>query len=74
MATLTINGKEYDLDVVSEKARAQVNSIQFIDSELQRLGAQQAVLNTARNAYLKDLLEELDSKDTKKTKRPRKTT
>ena len=59
MAIITIDGREYDLDTLSEQAKQQLMSLQFVDAELQRLNAQAAVFQTARAAYinaLKDLL------------------
>ena len=60
MATITIDDKEYDVDLLTEQAKAQLASIQFVDNELVRLNAQAAALQTARIAYsgeLKKLLE-----------------
>ncbi|MCX7105169.1 MAG: DUF6447 family protein [Methylococcales bacterium] len=59
MTTITIDDKEYDLDTLSEEAKAQLISIQFVDQELQRVNAQAAVLQTARVAYSKALNEAL---------------
>ena len=53
--------KEYDLDSLSTEAKAQLTSLQFCDTELQRLTAQAAVLQTARAAYAKALQEALPS-------------
>lgn len=55
MPTLKIDNQEYDLDSLSQDARAQLQSIQFVDQELARLQAQTAVLQTARNAYVNAL-------------------
>lgn len=41
---MNIDGKEYDLDLFSEEAKAQLNNIKFIDSELARFNAQAAAL------------------------------
>ena len=60
MTTITIDDKEYDLDTLSEEAKAQLVSIQFVDQELQRVNAQAAVLQTARVAYSKALNEALN--------------
>ncbi|WP_306604954.1 DUF6447 family protein [Azonexus sp.] len=70
MAKLTINGKDYDLDGLSENAKAQLASLQFADAEIQRLNAQLAVFNTARNAYLKGLLADLEQGEVVKPKKP----
>ena len=61
MATITIDGKEYDIDSLSEESKAQLVSLRYVDSELARLQAQSAALQTARIAYgraLKQTLEE----------------
>ena len=59
MPTIKIDEKEYDLDKLSDAAKAQLASLQFVDAELQRLTAQAAVLQTARMAYSKALNEAL---------------
>lgn len=61
MATITIDDKEYEVDSLSEESKAQLVSLRYVDSELARLQAQAAALQTARNAYrraLKQTLEE----------------
>ena len=60
MTTLKIDDKEYDIDKLSDEAKAQLASIQFCDQELQRLQAQAAAYQTARIAYSKALNEQLD--------------
>lgn len=64
MATFTINDKEYDLDSLSEEAKAQIASIQFVDGELARLQAQAATLQTARIVYGNELNKLLPHGDT----------
>ncbi len=61
MANITIDGQKYDLDSLSDEAKAQLTSLQFVDAELQRLTAQTAVLQTARMAYSKALQAALPS-------------
>jgi len=56
---ITINNINYDLDTLSDEARAQLTSLQFVDAELARLTNQTAVLQTARMAYSKALQAEL---------------
>ena len=51
MPNITIDNQDYDLDSLSDEAKAQLASLQFVDSELQRLTAQTAILQTARMAY-----------------------
>ena len=55
MPTIKIDNKEYDLDTLSNECKAQLASIQFVDSELSRLQAKAAALQTARLAYSKAL-------------------
>ena len=61
MPIFKIDNKEYELDSLSGEAKAQLQSLQFVDGELQRLQAQAAVLQTARVAYAKALQEALPS-------------
>ncbi len=51
MSSVTIDNTTYDLDTLSDEAKAQLQSLQFVDSELQRMSAKTAVLQTARMAY-----------------------
>ena len=61
MPNLTIDNIDYDLDTLSDEAKAQLQSLQFVDAELARLTAQGAVLQTARMAYSTALQESLPS-------------
>ena len=51
MQTIKIDDREYNLDDLSQEAKDQLVSLNFVDSELSRLGAEIAVYQTARNAY-----------------------
>ena len=51
MPTITIDNIDYDLDQLSDDAKAQLASLQFVDQELARLQAQVAAMQTARMAY-----------------------
>lgn len=62
MATVTINGQEYDTDQLSEEAKKQLGSVQFVDKRINELRAELAALQTARNAY-GNALNELLSKE-----------
>ncbi len=55
MPTIKIDDKEYNLATLSDEAKNQLASIQFVDSELARLQAKAAVLQTARMAFSKAL-------------------
>lgn len=59
MTTIKIDDKVYDLDKLSDNAKAQLVSMQFCDQELGRLQAQAAALQTARVAYSNALKQEL---------------
>ena len=60
MAKVTIDGKEYDFDSLSDKSKAALSSLQFVQSELKRVSAQAAVLKTAETAYGNSLKQALD--------------
>jgi len=59
MPTIKIDEKEYELDSLSAKAKAQLANIQFVDAEIQRLKARIAIFETARVAYSNALKEAL---------------
>ena len=51
MAKISIDNVDYNTDKLSDEAKAQLVSIQYVDQELARLQAQAAALQTARIAY-----------------------
>ena len=55
MPILKIDNTDYDLDSLSDDAKAQLQSIQFVDQELAKLQMQMAAMQTARNAYVNAL-------------------
>ena len=55
MTQITIDNKQYELESLSDGAKAQLASIQFVDAELARLEAKAAAFQTARMAYSKAL-------------------
>ena len=59
MPIIKIDNKEYELESLSGEAKAQLQSLQFVDAELERLRAQSAVFQTARVAYAKALQQAL---------------
>ena len=61
MAVIKIDDKDYDTETLSDEAKAQLQSLQFVDQELAGLNAQAAVLQTARIAYAKALNDALGS-------------
>jgi hypothetical protein len=59
MGMIKIDGQDYDFDSLTEVAKQQLQSLQFVDGELSRLAAQTAICRTARAAYAKALQEAL---------------
>ncbi|MGO2132610.1 MAG: DUF6447 family protein [Halomonas sp.] len=58
--TVTIDGQEYKLDNLSEKAKKQLVNLRITDEEIQRLNHQLAIAQTARSAYANALKEEIE--------------
>ena len=59
MAKITIDGKEYEVDDLSEKAKQQLASLQFVQNEVRRINGQLAICKTAQAAYSTALKNEL---------------
>lgn len=59
MTKINIDNIDYDIEKISDEAKAQLISLQFCDQELARLQAQAAAYQTARIAYAKALKEAL---------------
>ena len=60
MSEFTLDGKSYEIDQLSDEARAQFISYNFANAQLDKLNARRAIFETAKNAYakaLKDILE-----------------
>lgn len=56
---VTIDGKEYQLDQLSEAAKGQLGNVRAADMEISRLRVQLALAQTARAAYAQALREAL---------------
>ena len=56
---ITIDDVEYSLDELSDNAKAQLESIRFVDAQLQQLNNELAVSDTARIGYTNALKGEL---------------
>ncbi len=59
MQIITIDGIEYDAEMLSEDAKAQLISMQITDQKIASLQAELAILQTARSAYARELLAQL---------------
>lgn len=51
MAKVTIDGKEYDSEKLSEEARNNILNVQFCEKRMKDLQREIAMAQTARNAY-----------------------
>ncbi|NLV25535.1 MAG: hypothetical protein GXY54_12240 [Deltaproteobacteria bacterium] len=60
---VTIDGIQYNLDDLNEKAKANLASLQITEREIARLQQLLAIAKTARNAYAKVLKEELPKRE-----------
>ncbi len=58
--TVTIDDVEYKLSELSEKAKAQLVNIQFIDAQIQQFNNEWAVADTARIGYTNALKADLE--------------
>ena len=56
---ITIDKVEYNLNDLSDNAKAQLANIQFVDTQLQQLNNEWAVADTARMGYTNALKAEL---------------
>jgi len=59
MAMIKIDGKDFDTDKMSDQSKAQLVNLRFVDTELDRLQAKMAVLQTARQVYVNALKQAL---------------
>ena len=59
MASINIDGNDYNLDDLTPQAKEQVASLQFAQAEIKKLEAQLAICKTAASAYSVALKKEL---------------
>ena len=59
MNKVTIDGKEYDSEELSDNAKNQLGSMQACDQKIRQLQADLAIAQTARSAYAMALKGEL---------------
>ena len=63
MTNITIDGMDYDLDEMSDNAKAQLESLVAVDKKIGEMQQDMAILQTARNAYavaLRDAITDTD--------------
>ena len=68
MTIITIDNVDYEVESLSEEAKAQLVSLQFVDQKLAQLNAEAAVYQTARVGYSNALKELLPNEEEKKSK------
>lgn len=56
---ITIDGKEYALDSLSEDAKAQIFNLQTVDRKIGELQQETGIMQTARASYVAALKEAL---------------
>jgi len=56
---LKLNGVDYNTSDLSDNAKSQMQGIQVADVEIKRLNVQLALMQTARNAYMQALQNDL---------------
>ncbi|MBW3042871.1 DUF6447 family protein [Prochlorococcus marinus] len=61
MAKITIDGKDYDTDSFSDDAKKNFASLQFVQTEINRLQSLLAVAKTAQVAYSTALKNAVES-------------
>ena len=61
MPNITIDGTDYDSDSLSDKAKEQILSMQFVNAEIKRLESKLAVFRTAAAAYSLALKNEVEN-------------
>ena len=61
MATINIDGKDYDLDQLNENSKQQLASLQFVQAEIRKLESQLAVYKTAGASYTAALKQSIES-------------
>ena len=55
MAKVTIDGKEYDTENLSDEAKSNIQNVQFCEQKIAELKRELALTQTARNAYAQAL-------------------
>ena len=59
MPKITVDGIEYNTEDLTENGKAQLASLQFLEAQMSKLKSEIAVYQTARNAYVSALKDEL---------------
>ena len=65
MPKITIDDIEYNTEDLSDNAKAQLASLQFLEVQMTKIKSEIAIYETARGAYTAALKKELSSPDSK---------
>lgn len=57
--TIKIDGKEHEIELLSDEAKTQIINLRLVDQELVSIQQKLAIAQTARNTYAVALREEL---------------
>ncbi len=68
--TLTVDGKDYDPETISDNAKTIIRNVQFCDQELQQIRMRTAAIQTARQAYVTALKRELEGEGLQEQSQP----
>lgn len=60
MPKVTIDGFDYNTEDLSDTGKAELESLQFLESKMSELRSKIQMLNIAKNAYLRELKNELE--------------
>ena len=60
MPKVTIDGFDYNTEDLSDTGKAELESLQFLESKMSELRNKIQMLNIAKNAYLRELKNELE--------------
>ncbi|MBK5927237.1 DUF6447 family protein [Rhodobaculum claviforme] len=59
MPRITVGGIDYNTEDLTENGKAQLASLQFLESQMRKLNTEVAIYKTAREGYLRALRAEL---------------
>ena len=63
MPKITVDGIDYNTEDLSDNGKAQLASLQFLETQLKKIQGEIAVYQTARNSYIAALKAELNKQD-----------
>ena len=63
MPNITVDGIDYNTEDLIDNGKAQLASLQFLETQLKKIQGEIAVYQTARNSYIAALKAELNKHD-----------